>query len=241
MYGKGKIMKREVIIACDFPSKTELYDFLKPFEKESLKPFLKIGMELFYREGPSIVSELKSKGAKIFLDLKLHDIPNTVGNAMKNIGRLGVEITNLHAAGGIDMMKAARKGLDEGAAAVKVKSPILLAITQLTSIDDEALKKELLINVALKDTVIHYAKNAKTAGCDGVVCSALEVSEMNKLGLIGLTPGIRLEGDNTNDQKRLATPVFAKQAGSTYIVVGRSITHAKNTVEAYKKCVKDFE
>jgi len=234
-------MKREVIIACDFPSKKELYAFLKPFEIEGLKPFLKIGMELFYREGPAIISELKDKGAKIFLDLKLHDIPNTVGNAMKNIGRLGVEITNLHAAGGIEMMRAARKGLDEGAAAVKTKSPILLAITQLTSIDNNVLKEELLINTNLKDTVIHYAKNAKAAGCDGVVCSALEVSEMNKLGLIGLTPGIRLEGDNTNDQKRLATPAFAKQEGSTYIVVGRSITHANNAIESYKKCVKDFE
>ncbi|MCL2591723.1 MAG: orotidine-5'-phosphate decarboxylase [Defluviitaleaceae bacterium] len=234
-------MKKEVIIACDFPSKKELYAFLEPFEKEGLKPFLKIGMELFYREGPSIIEELKVKGAKIFLDLKLHDIPNTVGNAMKNIGRLGVDITNLHAAGGISMMKAARIGLDEGAMAVGAKSPILLAITQLTSIDEEALKTELLISSPLKNTVIHYAKNAKEAGCDGVVCSALEVSEMNKLGLVGLTPGIRLEGDDTNDQKRLATPTFAKEAGSTYIVVGRSITHAKDSVVAYKKCVFDFE
>ena len=234
-------IKREVIIACDFPSKKELYEFLKPFEKENLKPFLKIGMELFYREGPSIVEELKLKGAKIFLDLKLHDIPNTVGNAMKNIGLLGVEITNIHAAGGVDMMKAARLGLDAGAKAAGAKSPILLAITQLTSIDEVALKNELLITSPLKDTVIHYAKNAKLAGCDGVVCSALEVSEMNKLGLVGLTPGIRLEGDNTNDQKRLATPAFAKQAGSTYIVVGRSITHATDSVAAYKRCVIDFE
>ena len=234
-------MKREVIIACDFPSKKELNAFLDPFTKEDLKPFLKIGMELFYREGPDIVKELQAKGAKIFLDLKLHDIPNTVGNAMKNIGRLGVEITNLHAAGGIAMMKAARKGLDEGAAAVGAKSPILLAITQLTSIDADALKNELLIDTPLKDTVVHYAKNAKVSGCDGVVCSALEVSEMKKLGLIGLTPGIRLEGDDVGDQKRLATPAFAKEAGSTYIVVGRSITHAKDPVVAYKKCVADFD
>jgi len=233
-------LQKEIIIACDFASKKELYAFLAPFEKAGLKPFLKIGMELFYREGPAIVEELKAKGAKIFLDLKLHDIPNTVGNAMKNIGRLGVEITNLHAAGGIAMMKAARKGLDEGAAAVGAKSPILLAITQLTSIDDAALKDELLISSPLKNTVIHYAKNAKTAGCDGVVCSALEVSEMNKLGLIGLTPGIRLEGDDTNDQKRLATPAFASQNGSTYIVVGRSITHAKDAVGAYNKCVEQI-
>ncbi|MCL2234594.1 MAG: orotidine-5'-phosphate decarboxylase [Firmicutes bacterium] len=234
-------MKREVIIACDFPSKKELYTFLEPFEKEGLKPFLKIGMELFYREGPSIIGELKAKGAKIFLDLKLHDIPNTVGNAMKNIGLLGVEITNVHAAGGIAMMAAARKGLDEGAARVNAKSPILLAITQLTSIDEETLKKDLLIETSLKNTVVHYAKNAKTAGCDGVVCSAQEVSEMNQLGLVGLTPGIRLEGDSANDQKRLATPAFAKEAGSTYIVVGRSITHASDTVGAYKRCVRDFE
>jgi len=235
------MIKKEVIIACDFASKKELYAFLVPFEKAGLKPFLKIGMELFYREGPDIVKELQAKGAKIFLDLKLHDIPNTVGNAMKNIGLLGVEITNLHAAGGIAMMKAARKGLDEGAASVGAKSPILLAITQLTSIDADALKNELLINASLKDTVVQYAKNAKSAGCDGVVCSAQEVSEMNALGLVGLTPGIRLEGDDVGDQKRIATPAFAKNAGSTYIVVGRSITHAKDPLAAYKRCVADFE
>ena len=230
-------LQKEIIIACDFPSKKELYSFLAPFEKASLRPFLKIGMELFYREGPSIIAELKAKGAKIFLDLKLHDIPNTVGNAMKNIGLLGVEITNVHAAGGIAMMKAARKGLDEGAAIAGVKSPILLAITQLTSIDQDTLQSELLIGKSLKETVVHYAKNAKVAGCDGVVCSALEVSEMNKIGLIGLTPGIRLEGDDAGDQKRLATPAIAAQNGSTYIVVGRSITHAVDPVVAYSKCI----
>jgi orotidine-5'-phosphate decarboxylase len=232
---------REVIIACDFPSKDELYSFLKPFEKEGLKPFLKIGMELFYGEGPTLVKELQAKGAKIFLDLKLHDIPNTVYGAMKNIGKLGVDITNLHAAGGVAMMQAAVKGLSEGAAAVGAKKPILLAVTQLTSIDENALKDELLIGETLEKTVRHYAANAKKAGCCGVVCSPHEVRFMKELGLVGLTPGIRLEGDSANDQKRLASPAYAKEQGSTYIVVGRSITHATDAVAAYKRCVKEFE
>ncbi|MCL2631407.1 MAG: orotidine-5'-phosphate decarboxylase [Firmicutes bacterium] len=232
--------KREVIIACDFPSKQELYAFLKPFENAKIEPFLKIGMELFYREGPELIRELQKKGAKIFLDLKLYDIPNTVENAMKNIGRLGVQITNLHASGGVKMMASARKGLDEGALSVGAKPPILLAVTLLTSIDEVVLKNELLVGESLTKTVKHYAMNAKTAGLDGIVCSAHEASLAVELGLIALTPGIRMDGDAVNDQKRVATPAYAKEQGSTYIVVGRPITASPDPVKAYLACAEQF-
>ncbi len=226
---------RDVIIACDFKNKEELFEFLKPFD--GLNPFLKIGMEIFYKEGPQLVKTLKEMGCKIFLDLKLHDIPNTVEKAMRNLGELGVEITNCHAAGGIEMMRAARRGLDATEAG---KNTQLIAVTQLTSISQEALEKELLIEKPLPDVVKTYALNAKTAGLQGVVCSPLEAPIIAELGLISVTPGIRFADDSKNDQKRVATPEYAKELGSTYIVVGRSITGASDPVSAYQRCVKEF-
>jgi orotidine-5'-phosphate decarboxylase len=226
---------RDVIIACDFKSKTELFEFLKPFE--GLNPFLKIGMEIFYKEGPQLVKELKEMGCKIFLDLKLHDIPNTVEKAMRNLGELGVEITNCHAAGGITMMTAARRGLDATESGKKTQ---LIAVTQLTSISQEVLENELLIEKPLPEVVKTYALNAKSAGLDGVVCSPLEAPIIAELGLISVTPGIRFADDSKNDQKRVATPAYARELGSTYIVVGRSITAAADPVSAYKRCVEEF-
>ena len=226
---------RDVIIACDFSNKETLLEFLKPFE--GLNPYLKLGMEIIYKEGPQLVTELHNAGFKIFLDLKLHDIPNTVEKAMKNIAKLGVEITNVHAAGGIEMMKAARRGLDY---TEQGKKSELIAVTQLTSISQEALEKELLIEKPLNEVVKQYALNAKAAGLQGVVCSPLEASIIKEMGLISVTPGIRFADDSANDQKRIATPAFAKENGSTYIVVGRSITGASDPVAAYKKCVKEF-
>ncbi len=229
-------MGRDVIIACDFPSRKELMEFLTHFEGEN--PFLKIGMEMFYREGPSIVTELKAKGCKIFLDLKLHDIPNTVYSAMKNLAILGVDITNVHAAGGVSMMQAAVKGLEEGAKGGK--RPELIAVTQLTSINQTILEDELLITTPLAETVKHYALNAKKAGLDGVVCSPLEAPIIKELGLMSITPGIRFAGDSVSDQKRVATPEYAKELGSTYIVVGRSITGAEDPLKAYKRAMAEF-
>lgn len=226
---------RDVIIACDFKNQDELFEFLKPFD--GLNPFLKIGMEIFYKEGPQLVQKLKEMGCRIFLDLKLHDIPNTVEKAMKNIATLGVEITNVHAAGGIKMMEAARRGLDSVEAGKNTK---LIAVTQLTSISQEALEQELLIEKPLADVVKAYALNAKSAGLDGVVCSALEAPIIKELGLMSVTPGIRFADDSVNDQKRVATPAYAKELGSSYIVVGRSITAADDPVAAYKRCVKEF-
>ena len=226
---------RDVIIACDFSDKQTLLEFLKPFE--GLNPYLKLGMEIIYKEGPDLVTELHNAGFKIFLDLKLHDIPNTVEKAMRNIAKLGVEITNVHAAGGIEMMKAARRGLDS---TVEGKKTELIAVTQLTSTSQEVLEKELLIEKPLNEVVKQYALNAKAAGLQGVVCSPLEASIIKEMGLISVTPGIRFADDSANDQKRIATPTFAKENGSTYIVVGRSITGAVDPVQAYKKCVKEF-
>ena len=226
---------KDVIIACDFSSQEELFEFLRPFE--GYDPYLKIGMELFYKEGPGLVKKLKKMGFKIFLDLKLHDIPNTVEKAMRNIGELGVEITNLHAAGGIKMMEAARRGLD---ASENGKKTRLIAVTQLTSTSQEILEKELLIEKPMSEVVKKYAQNAKQAGLDGVVCSPLEAPLINELGLISVTPGIRFASDDANDQKRIATPSYAKELGSTYIVVGRSITEATNPLEAYLRCKKEF-
>ena len=226
---------RDVIIACDFKNKEDLYEFLKPFA--GLNPYLKVGMEIFYKEGPSLVKELHAKGFKIFLDLKCHDIPNTVEAAMRNLGELGVEITNVHAAGGIKMMEAARRGLDSTKAGKNTK---LIAVTQLTSISQETLENELLIKENLADVVKQYALNAKAAGLDGVVCSALEAPIIKELGLLSVTPGIRFADNSVDDQKRVATPALAKELGSTYIVVGRSITKAEDPVAAYKRCVKEF-
>lgn len=226
---------RDVIIACDFKNQEDLFRFLKPFE--GLNPFLKIGMEIFYKEGPELVKRLHQMGCRIFLDLKLHDIPNTVEKAMRNLAELGVEITNVHAAGGIAMMAAARRGLDSTEEGKKTK---LIAVTMLTSISQEALERELLIKQPLAEVVKTYALNAKTAGLDGVVCSALEAPIIKELGLISVTPGIRFADDSVNDQKRVATPAYAKELGSNFIVVGRSITAADNPVAAYKRCVKEF-
>ncbi|MBQ6782754.1 MAG: orotidine-5'-phosphate decarboxylase [Acholeplasmatales bacterium] len=226
---------RDVIIACDFKNKEDLYEFLKPFD--GLNPYLKVGMEIFYKEGPQLVKDLHAKGFKIFLDLKCHDIPNTVESAMRNLGELGVEITNVHAAGGIKMMEAARRGLDATESGKKTK---LIAVTQLTSISQETLENELLIKENLADVVKQYALNAKAAGLDGVVCSALEAPIIKELGLLSVTPGIRFADNSVDDQKRVATPALAKELGSTYIVVGRSITKAEDPVAAYKRCVKEF-
>ena len=228
-------MGKDVIIACDFKNKEELFKFLVPFK--GLNPFLKIGMEIFYKEGPELVNELKKQGCKIFLDLKLHDIPNTVEKAMRNISELGVEIVNCHAAGGIEMMKAARRGLDfteEG------KKSELIAVTQLTSISQEALENELLIKLPINEVVKAYALNAKNAGLQGVVCSPLEAPIIKELGLISVTPGIRFADNTKDDQKRVATPDYAKELGSTYIVVGRAITGAEDPVAAYNRCIKEF-
>ncbi len=230
-------MCKDVIIACDFSSKEELYAFLEKLGDQ--KPYLKVGMELYYKEGAPMVRELKAKGFKIFLDLKLHDIPNTVYKAMRNLGELGVDITNVHAAGGIKMMAAALKGLREGAG--EGNMPQLIAVTQLTSTDAETLKNELLIEESLENTVKHYALNAKSAGLDGVVCSPLEASIIKEIGLMSVTPGIRLAGDSVDDQKRVTTPKKARELGSTYIVVGRSITGAEDPREAYIKCAKEFK
>ena len=230
-------MERDVIIACDFKSKAELMEFLKPFK--GLNPYIKIGMEMYYKEGPELVRELKRDGFKIFLDLKLHDIPNTVKAAMAKIGELGVDITNVHAEGGIEMMKAAKEGLNSTEAGKNTK---LIAVTILTSINDEILHNELGIkeDLHVNDVVRKYALNAKEAGLDGVVCSALEAPIIKEIGFMSVTPGIRLLGDDVNDQKRAATPALAKENGSTYIVVGRSITKADNPVDAYNRCLKEF-
>lgn len=224
---------RDVIIACDFKDKETLNLFLQ--EMPNKRPFLKIGMELFYKEGPQLVKDLKAQGYKIFLDLKLHDIPTTVYKAMKNIALLDVEMTNVHASGGIKMMEAAKQAITE------VKSnTLLIAVTQLTSTSDEVLKDELLINQSMNDTVKHYALNTKKAGLDGVVCSPLEAPIIKEIGLISVTPGIRFSNNNNNDQVRVSTPALAKELGSSYIVVGRSITNADNKVEAYERAVKEF-
>ena len=228
-------MGKDVIIACDFKNKEELFKFLEPFK--GLNPFLKIGMEIFYKEGPQLVRDLKAQGCKIFLDLKLHDIPNTVEKAMRNLSELGAEIVNCHAAGGIEMMKAARRGLD---ATEEGKKSELIAVTQLTSISQEALENELLIEKPLPEVVRQYALNAKAAGLQGVVCSPLEAPIIKELGLLSVTPGIRFADNSKDDQKRVATPDYAKELGSTYIVVGRAITGATDPVAAYKRCVKEF-
>ena len=230
-------MNNNVIIACDFDSKEKLMNFLKDFE--GLNPCLKIGMEMYYKEGPSLVRELKEKGFKIFLDLKLCDIPNTVEKAMEKLGDLGVDITNVHALGGIEMMKAARRGLDKSE---KGKNTKLIAVTVLTSLSEDIIHSELGIDN--KYDVLNLAKflasNAKTAGLDGVVCSAFEAREISKMDLLSVCPGIRLSGDDVNDQKRVATPRLAKENNATYIVVGRTITKSDNPVLAYKKCLEEF-
>ena len=226
-------MNRDVIIACDFKDKADTLAFLDKFQEE--KPFVKIGMELFYGEGPDIVRAIKDRGHKIFLDLKLHDIPNTVHKAMKNLARLGVDMTNVHAAGTIDMMRAAKEGLGEDA--------LLIAVTQLTSTTEERMQRELLISAPIADTVAHYARNAKEAGLRGVVCSPLEASLVKEAcgrDFITVTPGIRFADGDVGDQKRIMTPALARETGTEFIVVGRPITQAIDPVAAYRRVCKDF-
>ncbi|WP_177921333.1 orotidine-5'-phosphate decarboxylase [uncultured Eubacterium sp.] len=230
-------MGKDVIIACDFASADDTFKFLDKFTEE--KPFVKIGMELFYAEGPSIVREIKRRGHKIFLDLKLHDIPNTVKKSMAVLSKLDVDMTNLHAAGTIDMMKAALEGLtrEDGT------RPILIAVTQLTSTSEERMQKELLINASINDTIVKYAKNAKEAGLDGVVCSPLEagmVKQACSKDFITVTPGVRFADGEVGDQVRVTTPEKAREIGSDYIVVGRPITQADDPVAAYRRCCKEF-
>ncbi|MDY3091849.1 MAG: orotidine-5'-phosphate decarboxylase [Erysipelotrichaceae bacterium] len=231
------MMQRDVIIACDFSSKEETLNFLDSFKEE--KPYVKIGMELYYACGPEIVKEIKSRGHKIFLDLKLHDIPNTVYKAMKNVAKLGVDMTNVHASGTIEMMKAAKKAIDDIGAETK-----LIAVTQLTSTSEDVMHEELLIPNGMQETVAHYALNAKKAGLDGVVCSPLEatiVKETCGEEFVSVTPGIRFADDAKGDQKRVTTPAIAKDLGCHYIVVGRSITGAKDPVAAYRKAKTEFQ
>ena len=226
-------MNRDVIIACDFKDKADTLAFLDQFQEE--KPFVKIGMELFYGEGPDIVRAIKDRGHKIFLDLKLHDIPNTVKKAMQNLARLGVDMTNVHAAGTIDMMRAAREGLGDEA--------LLIAVTQLTSTTEERMQRELLIGAPIADTVAHYARNTKEAGLNGVVCSPLEAAmEKEACGsdFITVTPGIRFADGDVGDQKRIMTPALARETGTEFIVVGRPITQAADVVAAYRRVCKDF-
>lgn len=230
-------MGKDVIIACDFPSSQQVFEFLDKFTDK--KPFVKIGMELFYAEGPSIVREIKKRGHKIFLDLKLHDIPNTVNKAMSVLSKLDVDMTNVHAAGTIPMMEAAIKGLTRPDGT----RPLLIAVTQLTSTDEETMKKDLLIDEDIDKVVMHYAKNAKIAGLDGVVCSPLESGKVHETcgdGFITVTPGVRFADGEVGDQKRVMTPAEAKKIGSDYIVVGRPITKAEDPVAAYERCLKEF-
>lgn len=230
-------MGKDVIIACDFAGAKETLDFLSVFGEK--RPFVKIGMELFYAEGPSIVRALKERGHKVFLDLKLHDIPNTVKKAMNVLSRLDVDMCNLHAGGAIPMMEAALEGLTRPDGS----RPILIAVTQLTSTSEEVMKRDLLINEPIADVVLHYASNAKKAGLDGVVCSPLEAGVVHSHcgnEFVTVTPGVRFAGGDVGDQKRVTTPEKARELGSDYIVVGRPITAAEDPVAAYDRCVAEF-
>lgn len=230
-------MAKDVIIACDFNSADELYTFLDKFKEE--KPFLKVGMELFYAEGPQIVREIKRRGHKIFLDLKLHDIPNTVKKAMAVLSSLDVDICNLHAAGTKAMMEAALEGLTRPDGT----RPLLIAVTQLTSTSQERMEEDLLIKEPLDKVVIHYARNAKVSGLDGVVCSPLEAGKVKEAcgeNFLTVTPGVRFADGAVGDQVRVTTPAKARELGSDYIVVGRPITQADDPVAAYRRCVKEF-
>ena len=229
--------KRDVIIACDFSSKEQTLNFLDKFTGR--KPFVKIGMELFYAEGPEIVRTIKARGHRIFLDLKLHDIPNTVKKAMAVLRNLDVDMTNVHAAGTVDMMKAAIEGLtrEDGS------RPMLIAVTQLTSTSEKRMQRELLIGASINDTIVKYAENAKAAGLDGVVCSPLEARMVKDAcgdEFMTVTPGVRFADGDVGDQVRVTTPERAKQIGSDFIVVGRPITAADDPVAAYERCLKEF-
>ena len=230
-------MGKDVIIACDFSSKAETIEFLEQFTEE--KPYVKIGMELFYSQGPQIVRDIKARGHRIFLDLKLHDIPNTVKRTMKVLSELDVDMCNLHAAGTAAMMEAALDGLTRKDGS----RPLLIAVTQLTSTDEKRMREELLIEKPLEEVVMHYAYNAKRAGLDGVVCSPLEAGQVHEAcgkEFLTVTPGVRFAEGDSGDQARVTTPARAKELGSDYIVVGRPITQAENPVEAYRRCVREF-
>ncbi len=230
-------MGKDVIVACDFASAEQTFAFLDKFTGR--KPFVKIGMELYYAEGPQIVKQIKARGHKIFLDLKLHDIPNTVKKAMAVLSNLDVDITNLHAAGTTAMMKAALEGLTRPDGT----RPLLIAVTQLTSTDQQAMENDILIHQPIDQVVMHYAKTAKNAGLDGIVCSPLEAGKVHDscgASFLTITPGVRFADGEVGDQKRVMTPAQAKEIGSDYIVVGRPITAAADPVEAYERCVAEF-
>ena len=230
-------MGKDVIVACDFSSAEQTFAFLDKFTGK--KPFVKIGMELYYAEGPEIVRQIKARGHKIFLDLKLHDIPNTVKKAMAVLRNLDVDITNLHAAGTTAMMQAALEGLTRPDGT----RPLLIAVTQLTSTDQDMLEKELWIEKPMEEVVLHYAEIASIVGLDGVVCSPLEAGSIHERcgrNFLTVTPGVRFAGGDAGDQKRVTTPVRAKELGSDYIVVGRPITQAEDPVAAYRRCVAEF-
>ena len=230
-------MERDVIIACDFASAEETFKFLDKFEGK--KPFVKIGMELYYAEGPSIVREIKARGHKIFLDLKLHDIPNTVKKAMAVLSRLDVDMCNLHAAGTVNMMRAALEGLTRPDGT----RPLLIAVTQLTSTSEETMRSDLLIEKPLDEVVMHYASCAKEAGLDGIVCSPREAGKVHERcgnDFVTVTPGVRFADGDVGDQVRVMTPAEAKKIGSDFIVVGRPITAADDPVAAYERCVREF-
>ncbi len=230
-------MGKDVIIACDFSSKEETLTFLDKFSGK--KPYVKIGMELFYAEGPEIVREIKARGHQIFLDLKLHDIPNTVKKSMSVLSRLDVDMVNLHAAGTRAMMEAALEGVTRPDGS----RPLVIAVTQLTSTSQERMQEELLISAPIDETVMHYAANAEKAGLDGVVCSPMEAGKVHETcgkQFLTVTPGIRFEDGDKGDQVRVTTPAQAKEIGSDYIVVGRPITAASDPVAAYERCVAEF-
>ena len=232
-------MAKDVIIALDFPSAEETLAFLDKFAGEERKPFVKVGMELFYAAGADIVKEIKRRGHKIFLDLKLHDIPNTVGRSMAVLSALDVDMCNLHAGGGVAMMKAALEGLTRADGS----RPLLIAVTQLTSTSEEVMHRELWIDRPMDETVMHYAANAASAGWDGVVCSPLEAGKVHEVcgeGFLTVTPGIRFDDASKGDQVRVTTPARARELGSDYIVVGRPVTAAEDPVRAYRRCVEDF-
>ena len=231
-------MKRDVIIACDFPDRETTLAFLDRFQG-GRKPFVKIGMELFYGAGPEIVREIKARGHRIFLDLKLHDIPNTVKKAMQVLSALDVDMVNVHAAGTVAMMRAALEGLTRADGT----RPLLIAVTQLTSTSEEVLHRELLVSSSMNDTIAQYAQNAREAGLDGVVCSPLEAARVKEAcgkDFLTVTPGIRFAGAATDDQVRITTPARARELGSDFIVVGRPITAAEDPVAAYQRCIDEF-
>ena len=232
-------MNRDVIIACDFSSKEATLEFLDRFSGLDRKPFVKIGMELYYSAGPDIVREIKARGHRVFLDLKLHDIPNTVKKAMKVLSELDVDMTNVHASGTVALMQAAVEGLTRADGT----RPLLIAVTQLTSTSEDTMQRELLIDASIDDTIVHYARNAREDGLDGVVCSPLEAGMVKAAcgdGFLAVTPGIRFADAAADDQVRITTPARAREIGSDYIVVGQPITAAPDPVAAYKRCLAEF-